>query len=50
MDPVKKMLDLSEKLSAFNHKSQDKKFDQGQKTKAIVELNKDSYLVVSMKN
>jgi len=46
VDPVKKIADLSEKT----FKKSDKEIQVGSSCKAIVELNKDSYLICSLKN
>ena len=48
IDPVKKIADLSEKIVTAKNKGQEVKV--GQTQKAIVELNKESHLVLSMKN
>jgi hypothetical protein len=46
VDPVKKIADLSEKT----FKKSEKEVKVGSSCKAIVELNKDSYVICSMKN
>ena len=46
VDPLKKIADLSEKT----FKKSDKDIKVGSTCKAIVELNKDSYLICSLKN
>lgn len=46
VDPLKKIADLSEKT----FKKSDKDIIVGSSCKAIVELNKDSYLICSLKN
>ena len=46
VDPLKKIADLSEKT----FKKSDKDIKVGSSCKAIVELNKDSYLICSLKN
>jgi ribosomal protein S1 len=46
VDPNKKIADLSEKT----FKKSDKDIKVGSSCKAIVELNKDSYLICSLKN
>jgi len=51
IDPVKKIADLSEKLgNSKTLKSSNKEFKSGSETKAIVELNKDNYLITTLKN
>ena len=51
MDPVKKIADLSEKLvNTKAPKSGGKELQVGAQCKAIVELNKEAYLIVSIKN
>ena len=48
VDPSKRIADLSEKLVSVKSKSE--KVKVGSTCKAIVELNKDSYLIASLKN
>ena len=51
MDPVKKIADLSEKLvNTKSLKNSDKELQVGTQCKAIVELNKETYLIVSIKS
>lgn len=47
VDPVKKMADLSEKLGEVKTSKRDVKV--GEEYKAIVELNKESFVIVSLK-
>jgi ribosomal protein S1 len=46
VDPLKKIADLSEKT----FKKSEKEIKIGSSTKAIIELNKESYLICSLKN
>jgi translation initiation factor 2 alpha subunit (eIF-2alpha) len=46
VDPLKKIADLSEKT----FKKSDKEIKVGSTCRAIVELNKDSYVICSFKN
>jgi hypothetical protein len=48
IDPVKKMADLSEKLGVV--RNSDKEVKEGTKVRVLVELNKEGYLVVTLKN
>jgi len=48
IDPSKRIADLSEKL--MNVKTKSEKIKVGSTHKALVELNKDSYLIASIKN
>ena len=48
IDPVKNIADLSEKL--IDVKSKTASIEKGAKVKAIIELNKESYLIVSIKS
>jgi len=51
VDPIKKIADLSEKSTNIkSSKSSDKELQRGSQCKAIVELNKDAYLIVSIKS
>ena len=48
IDPVKNIADLSEKLLCV--KTKDHEVKVGKTYKALVELNKESYLILSIKN
>lgn len=48
VDPVKKMADLSEKLGEVKTSKRDVKV--GEEFKAVVELNKESFVIVSLKS
>jgi hypothetical protein len=48
VDPNKKIADLSEKLIDFKNKDA-KSLPEGSQCKAIIELNKESYLIASIK-
>ena len=49
IDTDKKIVDLSERLTSSSEKTEDKK-SKKEYQKAIVELNKEEYLVISFKN
>ena len=49
IDPTKNIADLSEKLIDIKAKGGAKELADGSKCKAVVELNKESYLIVSIK-
>lgn len=50
IDPVKRIVDLSERLAlASGQKTSSKDFEAGRRCTANIELNKESYIIVSVK-
>lgn len=50
IDPVKRIVDLSEKFAVAGQKSGDKEFKTGRQCTATIELNKESYVIASVKS
>lgn len=48
IDPVKRIVDLSEKI-ATSKDTQGQVFKEGRKCQATIELNKESYVIASVK-